>query len=89
MIHRQPSRDNTTSRATLGFPPDPLLRCCPRGLLLAAVELPRLAERACDLVVVEQVILDPANASKLDAALRDMGYASVINERRGNELPQQ
>jgi len=42
-----------------------------------------------DLVVVEQVILDPANASKLDAALRDMGYASVINERRGNELPQQ
>ncbi|MBN2081360.1 hypothetical protein JW859_04040 [bacterium] len=41
-----------------------------------------------DLVVVEQVILDPQTASMLDAALREMGYASVINERRGNELPQ-
>jgi hypothetical protein len=41
-----------------------------------------------DLVVVEQAFTDPASAAAVDAALRDMGYASVINERQGNELPQ-
>ena len=39
-------------------------------------------------VVVEQVFNDAVEAAEMDAALREMGYATVINERRGNELPQ-
>lgn len=41
-----------------------------------------------DVVVIEQAFADAAAAATVDAALRDMGYASVINERRGDELPQ-
>ena len=41
-----------------------------------------------ELVVVEQVFTDPAEAVRMDTALKEMGYASVINERRGDELPQ-
>jgi len=41
-----------------------------------------------DVVVVEQAFPDASSAAAMDAALRDMGYASVINERRGDELPQ-
>jgi hypothetical protein len=40
-----------------------------------------------DLVVVECAYTDPALAAQFDAQLRDMGYASVINERAGDELP--
>jgi hypothetical protein len=40
------------------------------------------------LVVVEQPFTDLTQAARVDAALRDMGYASMINERRGDELPQ-
>jgi len=40
------------------------------------------------LVVVEQAFTDLTTATQLDAALRGMGYSSVINERLGNELPQ-
>ncbi len=40
-----------------------------------------------NLVVVERAFTDPAQAAEYDAQLRDMGYASVINERRGDELP--
>jgi hypothetical protein len=40
------------------------------------------------LVVVEGVYTDMREAVKMDAALRSMGYACVINERGGNELPQ-
>lgn len=39
-------------------------------------------------VVVEQVFDDAVQAAEMDSALREMGYATVINERRGNELPQ-
>jgi hypothetical protein len=39
-------------------------------------------------VVVEQAFTDPEQAAGYDAALREMGYACVINERRGDELPQ-
>jgi hypothetical protein len=39
-------------------------------------------------VVVEQAFTEPAAAARMDAALRDLGYACVINERRGNELPE-
>jgi len=39
-------------------------------------------------VVIEDVFTDPAKAAEMDTALRSMGYSSVINERRGNELPQ-
>jgi hypothetical protein len=41
-----------------------------------------------DLVVVEQAFTNANEAAQMDAALKEMGYASVINERRGNELPQ-
>lgn len=41
-----------------------------------------------DVVVIEQAFPDASSAAAMDAALRDMGYASVINERRGDELPQ-
>jgi len=41
-----------------------------------------------NLVVVEAVYTDTRDAVKMDAALRSMGYSSVINERPGNELPQ-
>lgn len=37
--------------------------------------------------VLEQAFTDPAEAARCDDALRAMGYQSVINERRGNELP--
>jgi hypothetical protein len=40
-----------------------------------------------DVVVVEQAYTDAAEAAQMDAALRNMGYSSVINERRGDELP--
>ena len=40
-----------------------------------------------ELIIVEQAFSDPAEAARIDAALRDMGYASVINERQGDELP--
>jgi hypothetical protein len=40
-----------------------------------------------DVAVVECAFTDPAQAAKLDAELRGMGYSSVINERRGDELP--
>jgi len=40
------------------------------------------------LVVVEQVFQDAAAAAAIDSALHEMGYSTVINERRGNELPQ-
>lgn len=39
------------------------------------------------MVVLEQAFSDPAIAARCDDALRAMGYQSVINERRGNELP--
>jgi hypothetical protein len=39
-------------------------------------------------VVVEQAFTEPAAAAAMDSALRQMGYASVINERGGAELPQ-
>jgi hypothetical protein len=39
-------------------------------------------------VVVEQAFLEPGQAAAMDSALREMGYASVINERNGAELPQ-
>jgi hypothetical protein len=39
-------------------------------------------------IVVEQAFTDPAAAAAMDSALREMGYASVINERGGAELPQ-
>lgn len=42
-----------------------------------------------DLVVVEQAFTNANEAAQMDAALKEMGYASVINERRGNELPQE
>ena len=41
-----------------------------------------------EMVVVEQAYADITTASEVDAALKDMGYSSVINERMGNELPQ-
>jgi len=40
-----------------------------------------------DVVVVEQAFTNASAAARMDAALREMGYASVINERRGDELP--
>ncbi|MDQ3024263.1 MAG: hypothetical protein M3R04_07785 [bacterium] len=40
------------------------------------------------LVIVEGVYTDMREAVKMDASLRSMGYACVINERPGNELPQ-
>ena len=40
-----------------------------------------------DVVVVECAFTDPSLAADYDARLREMGYASVINERQGNELP--
>ena len=39
------------------------------------------------LVVVEQAFTDAAQAADMDAALRKLGYACVINERGGSELP--
>lgn len=39
-------------------------------------------------IVVEQVFADASAAQAMDAALRELGYSTVINERRGNELPQ-
>lgn len=42
-----------------------------------------------DLVVVEQAFTNANEAAQMDAALKEMGYASVINERRGDELPQE
>lgn len=39
------------------------------------------------LVVLEQAFTDMATAARLEASLRQMGYSTVINERRGNELP--
>jgi hypothetical protein len=39
-------------------------------------------------VVLEQAFTEPAAAAAMDSALREMGYASVINERGGAELPQ-
>jgi hypothetical protein len=41
-----------------------------------------------NLVVVEQAFMDARSAVQMDASLRSMGYSSVINERRGSELPQ-
>ena len=41
-----------------------------------------------DVVVVEQPFLSAERAADMDAKLRSMGYASVINARRGDELPQ-
>ena len=41
-----------------------------------------------EVVVVEQAFTDPGLAASMDADLRAMGYASIINERRGDELPQ-
>jgi hypothetical protein len=40
-----------------------------------------------NLVVVEQAFTDPAVAAQMDDELRAMGYSTVINERKGNELP--
>ena len=40
-----------------------------------------------EVVVVEQVYADPGQAARADEALREMGFSSVINQRRGNELP--
>lgn len=40
-----------------------------------------------EVVVVEQVFPNPAEAAKADDALREMGYTSIINQRLGNELP--
>lgn len=39
-------------------------------------------------IVVEQAFTEPAAAAAMDSALRASGYASVINERNGAELPQ-
>jgi hypothetical protein len=38
-------------------------------------------------VVIEQVYTDAAAAAAMDSTLRSMGYSSMINERKGNELP--
>ena len=40
------------------------------------------------VVVVEQAYADMPTAARVDASLRELGYSTVINERRGNELPQ-
>lgn len=39
-------------------------------------------------VVVEQAFTEPTLAARMETELRQMGYASVINERGGAELPQ-
>jgi hypothetical protein len=39
------------------------------------------------LIVVEQAFTDPAMAAQMDTQLRAMGYSTMINERKGNELP--
>ncbi len=41
-----------------------------------------------DVVVVEQAFMESSSAQAADAALREMGYVTLINERKGNELPQ-
>lgn len=41
-----------------------------------------------DVVVVEQAFTDGSAAQAADAALRNAGYVTLINERKGNELPQ-
>jgi hypothetical protein len=41
-----------------------------------------------DVVVVEQVFTDPSKAAQMEEALRGLGYGTIINERRGDELPQ-
>jgi hypothetical protein len=38
-------------------------------------------------VVLEQAFEDPAEAARIEDSLRKLGYQSVINERRGDELP--
>jgi hypothetical protein len=54
------------------FPPD----CHPNVIVLG------------DVVVVEQAFTDGSAAQAVDAALRSAGYVTLINERKGNELPQ-
>jgi hypothetical protein len=41
-----------------------------------------------DVVVVEQAFTDGSAAQAMDTALRGLGYVTLINERKGNELPQ-
>lgn len=41
-----------------------------------------------NVVVVEQAFTDGSAAQAVDAALRNLGYVTLINERKGNELPQ-
>lgn len=41
-----------------------------------------------NVVVVEQIFTSASEAARMDSALREMGYTCIINERRGNELPQ-
>jgi hypothetical protein len=41
-----------------------------------------------NVVVVEQAFTDGSAAQAADAALHELGYVTLINERKGNELPQ-
>ena len=41
-----------------------------------------------NVVVVEQTFSSASEAARMDKLLQEMGYACIINERRGNELPQ-
>jgi hypothetical protein len=41
-----------------------------------------------DKVVLEYAYTDRAGAVSMQARLRDLGYSSLINERRGDQLPQ-
>ncbi len=40
------------------------------------------------VVVVEQIFSSASEAARMDRMLQEMGYTCIINERRGNELPQ-
>ncbi|MCB1217213.1 hypothetical protein KDL44_07460 [bacterium] len=41
-----------------------------------------------NVVVVEQTFSSAGEAAQMDGLLQEMGYTCIINERRGNELPQ-
>ncbi|MCB1221304.1 MAG: hypothetical protein H7A35_16545 [Planctomycetales bacterium] len=41
-----------------------------------------------NVVVVEQTFTSASEAARMDRMLQEMGYTCIINERRGNELPQ-
>jgi hypothetical protein len=41
-----------------------------------------------NIVVVEQIFSSASEAARMNKLLQELGYACIINERRGNELPQ-